>query len=90
MSEPYRIGDVVILSVRGSAAEKVLESAGLDSFDAKVLIDASDLRDGSKRSASPGSCIPTAPERRITPSNWWASKRAEWRGQSAGNLERRA
>jgi 8-hydroxy-5-deazaflavin:NADPH oxidoreductase len=56
-ADAAHFGDVVILSVRGSAAEKVLESAGLDSFDAKVLIDASDPLDFS--SGRPGLFVGT-------------------------------
>jgi 8-hydroxy-5-deazaflavin:NADPH oxidoreductase len=56
-ADAARFGDVVILSVRGSAAENVLESAGLESFDAKVLIDASDPLDFS--SGRPGLFVGT-------------------------------
>jgi 8-hydroxy-5-deazaflavin:NADPH oxidoreductase len=41
-ADAARFGDLVILSVQGSSAENVLGSAGLDNFDDKVLIDASD------------------------------------------------
>ena len=80
-AEAARFGDVVILSVRGSAAENVLESAGLDSFDAKVLIDASDPLDFSSgrpglssahrlpQGAASGWCLQRSSSRRSTSSS---------------------
>jgi predicted dinucleotide-binding enzyme len=56
-AEAARFGEVVILSVRGTAAENVLQSAGLDNFDRKVLIDASDPLDFS--SGRPGLFVGT-------------------------------
>ncbi len=56
-AEAADFGELVILSVRGTAAEKVLQSAGLHRFDAKVLIDASDPLDFS--SGRPGLFVGT-------------------------------
>jgi predicted dinucleotide-binding enzyme len=56
-ADAARFGDLVILSVQGSSAENVLESAGLDNFDDKVLIDASDPLDFS--SGRPGLFVGT-------------------------------
>jgi 8-hydroxy-5-deazaflavin:NADPH oxidoreductase len=67
-ADAARFGDVVILSVRGSAAEKVLESAGLDSFDDKVLIDASDPLDFS--SGRPGLFVGTPTPSASVSSAW--------------------
>jgi 8-hydroxy-5-deazaflavin:NADPH oxidoreductase len=56
-ADAARFGDLVILSVQGSSAENVLESAGLDNFDDKLLIDASDPLDFS--SGRPGLFVGT-------------------------------
>ena len=56
-ADAARFGDVVVLSVPGSAAEDVLRLAGLDSFDGKILLDASDPLDFS--SGRPGLFVGT-------------------------------
>jgi len=50
-------GEVLVLSVRGSAAEDVVRLAGAEPFDGKVLLDASDPLDFS--SGRPGLFVGT-------------------------------
>jgi predicted dinucleotide-binding enzyme len=52
-----RFGDLVVLSVLGSAAEDVVRLAGIESFDGKVVLDASDPLDFS--SGRPGLFVGT-------------------------------
>lgn len=52
-----RFGDLVVLSVLGSAAEDVVRLAGTDNFDGKVVLDASDPLDFS--SGRPGLFVGT-------------------------------
>lgn len=52
-----QFGEVVVISVSGSAAEDVVRLAGVGSFDAKVVIDASDPLDFS--SGRPGLFVGT-------------------------------
>lgn len=46
-AEAARFGDVVILSVLGTAMQSVIETAGADAFGDKIVIDASDPLDMS-------------------------------------------
>ena len=39
MPEAAKFGEVVVLAVRGSVAHEAIESAGVDAFDGKVVID---------------------------------------------------
>jgi 8-hydroxy-5-deazaflavin:NADPH oxidoreductase len=55
--ESAQFGDVLVLSVLGRAAEDVILLAGIDSFDGKVLVDASDPLDFS--SGRPGLFVGT-------------------------------
>jgi predicted dinucleotide-binding enzyme len=56
-TDAARFGELILLSVLGSAAEEVLRLAGLDNFDSKILIDASDPLDFS--SGRPGLFVGT-------------------------------
>jgi 8-hydroxy-5-deazaflavin:NADPH oxidoreductase len=42
-----RFGELIVLSVLGSAAEAVIQLAGVENFDGKILVDASDPLDFS-------------------------------------------
>ena len=55
--EAARFGDLVVLSVLGSAAEDVVRLAGIESFNGKVVLDASDPLDFS--SGRPGLFVGT-------------------------------
>jgi 8-hydroxy-5-deazaflavin:NADPH oxidoreductase len=57
MADAARFGELLILSVLGSAAEDVVRSAGLENLGDKVLIDASDPLDFS--SGRPGLFVGT-------------------------------
>jgi len=56
-ADAARFGELIVLSVLGSAAEDVLRLAGLDNFDGKILLDASDPLDFS--SGKPGLFVGT-------------------------------
>jgi predicted dinucleotide-binding enzyme len=56
-ADAARFGEMILLSVLGSAAEDVLRLAGLDNFDSKILLDASDPLDFS--SGRPGLFVGT-------------------------------
>jgi predicted dinucleotide-binding enzyme len=56
-AETAEFGDVVLLSVLGSAAEEVIRLAGVESFSGKIVIDASDPLDFS--SGQPGLFVGT-------------------------------
>ena len=56
-ADAARFGELILLSVLGSAAEDVLRLAGLDNFDGKILLDASDPLDFS--SGRPGLFVGT-------------------------------
>jgi 8-hydroxy-5-deazaflavin:NADPH oxidoreductase len=56
-ADAARFGELIVLSVLGSAAEEVLRLAGLDNFDGKILLDASDPLDFS--SGRPGLFVGT-------------------------------
>jgi predicted dinucleotide-binding enzyme len=56
-ADAARFGELVVLSVQGSAAEDVLRLAGPESFDGKVVLDASDPLDFS--SGRPGLFVGT-------------------------------
>ena len=56
-ADAARFGELVVLSVLGRAAEDVLRLAGLDNFDGKILLDASDPLDFS--SGRPGLFVGT-------------------------------
>jgi predicted dinucleotide-binding enzyme len=56
-ADAARFGELILLSVVGSAAEDVLRLAGLDNFDGKILLDASDPLDFS--SGRPGLFVDT-------------------------------
>jgi predicted dinucleotide-binding enzyme len=56
-ADAARFGELIVLSVLGSAAEDVLRVAGLDNFDGKILLDASDPLDFS--SGKPGLFVGT-------------------------------
>ena len=43
-ADAARFGELILLSVLGRAAEDVLRLAGLDNFDSKIVLDASDPR----------------------------------------------
>ena len=56
-ADAARFGELILLSVVGSAAEDVLRLAGLDNFDGKIVLDASDPLDFS--SGRPGLFVGT-------------------------------
>jgi 8-hydroxy-5-deazaflavin:NADPH oxidoreductase len=56
-ADAARFGELILLSVLGSAAEAVLRLAGLDNFDGKIVLDASDPLDFS--SGRPGLFVGT-------------------------------
>jgi 8-hydroxy-5-deazaflavin:NADPH oxidoreductase len=56
-AEAVRFGDLVVLSVLGSAAEDVIRLAGVENFSGKIVIDASDPLDFS--SGRPGLFVGT-------------------------------
>jgi 8-hydroxy-5-deazaflavin:NADPH oxidoreductase len=56
-ADAARFGELIVLSVLGSAAEEVLRLAGLDNIDGKILLDASDPLDFS--SGRPGLFVGT-------------------------------
>jgi predicted dinucleotide-binding enzyme len=56
-ADAARFGELILLSVLGSAAEDVLRLAGPDNFDSKILLDASDPLDFS--SGRPGLFVGT-------------------------------
>ena len=56
-ADAARFGELILLSVLGRAAEDMLRLAGLDSFDGKILLDASDPLDFS--SGRPGLFVGT-------------------------------
>jgi 8-hydroxy-5-deazaflavin:NADPH oxidoreductase len=55
--EAARFGDLVVLSVLGSAAEDVVRHAGIENFNGKVVLDATDPLDFS--SGRPGLFVGT-------------------------------
>jgi 8-hydroxy-5-deazaflavin:NADPH oxidoreductase len=57
LAETVRFGEVVVLSVLGSAAEEVIRLAGVENFTDKIVIDASDPLDFS--SGRPGLFVGT-------------------------------
>lgn len=56
-ADAARFGELILLSVLGSAAEDVLRLAGVDNFDSKIVLDASDPLDFS--SGRPGLFVGT-------------------------------
>jgi predicted dinucleotide-binding enzyme len=57
LAEAVQFGDLVVLSVLGSAAEDVIRLAGIENFTGKIVIDASDPLDFS--SGRPGLFVGT-------------------------------
>jgi 8-hydroxy-5-deazaflavin:NADPH oxidoreductase len=71
-SETAQFGDVVVLSVLGSAAEEVIRPAGVENLAGKIVIDASDPLDFS--SGRPGLFVGTTDSRRTHPAGWFATR----------------